>query len=100
VIATALPSLKLLMSAIVSAKPWMHDPALLGLSWREVEDAWDISRAPGTRKLCLAVMESDGVVTPHPPIARGIRMLIDALKRAGHTVSIISHYAKWVLIMP
>ena len=70
----------------------MHDPVLLDLPWREAENASDSSGTPGPRNLCFAVMESDGVVTPHPPIARGIRMVVDAMKRAGHAVSIISHY--------
>ncbi|KAL9609452.1 MAG: hypothetical protein Q9167_005781 [Letrouitia subvulpina] len=38
------------------------------------------------KTLCLGYMVSDGVVSPHPPVARGMQMVIDALKKAGHLV--------------
>ena len=33
-----------------------------------------------------SVLGFDGVVMPHPPILRGIQLVVNALRRAGHTV--------------
>ncbi|KIV80888.1 hypothetical protein PV11_08355 [Exophiala sideris] len=38
------------------------------------------------RKLRIGVMESDGVVMPHPPIIRALRATTDLLRAAGHDV--------------
>jgi amidase len=37
-------------------------------------------------KQCQHENTADVQVTPHPPIIRGLRHVVEALKRAGHTV--------------
>lgn len=63
---------------------------MVDLPWREVDDG-GAGGSSASRPLCLAVLDCDGVVVPHPPIARGIRIVIDALRKAGHKVSNVTH---------
>jgi amidase len=37
-------------------------------------------------KLCFAVFENDGLVSPTPPVRRAIKIVVDRLKELGHTV--------------
>ena len=53
------------MSAIVFERLWMDDSALIDLSWREVDGIGEIAKAPRSRTMCFAVMDSDEVVSPH-----------------------------------
>lgn len=44
---------------------------------------WDEVRAP-RRPLRIGLMSTDGVVEPHPPVARALKEAADKLKAAGH----------------
>ena len=79
------------MSAIASEKPWKHDASLIDRPWREVDKAIATSKTQESGTLCFARMDSDGVVSPHPPIARGMRIVVEALEKAGHRVSVTQH---------
>lgn len=81
------------MSALISADPWRHDPAVVEIPWRSAQLGSAGEGTPTSGKLCLAILEFDGLVTPHPPIMRGIRIVRDALERAGHSVSSIAFVA-------
>ncbi|KAJ5812227.1 hypothetical protein N7474_008528 [Penicillium riverlandense] len=60
---------------IIDQKPWLHDPKCLPIPWRTVESK---------RRLKLAVMWNDGLVTPTPPVARALKETVEKLKAAGH----------------
>ncbi|KAL1867533.1 hypothetical protein VTK73DRAFT_4136 [Phialemonium thermophilum] len=55
------------------------EPTCVPFPWRE-------PAAPPPPKLCFAVMRSDGVVTPQPPVRRALDETIQRLEAAGHTV--------------
>ena len=40
----------------------------------------------GERPLKIGIFWSDGSVKPHPPVHRGLQMVVDAVHRAGHTI--------------
>ncbi len=80
IMSTALPSLKLMMQAMLSTEPWRRDHDVAQVPWREGHTV-----AP-TTKLCFAALPFDGVVRPHPPIQRGMDLMIKALQDAGHKV--------------
>ena len=40
----------------------------------------------GQKPLKLGIFWTDGIVDPHPPIRRGLEMLVQAAERAGHKV--------------
>ena len=93
---TSLDAVKLVMSSILSSKPWMRDPRVVGIPWNIGVEQTTLARArpDGSARqglhLKLGIFCSDGVVAPHPPVARGLRILNDLLKDRGHTVSISS----------
>lgn len=92
-LSTSLGGLELILRSILSTKPWLNDPAVVPIPFRqEIVDEY-LSRAEpgGTSKLSgpplkLGVMWTDGVVGPQPPIIRGLHMVVDAVSRAGHKV--------------
>jgi amidase len=79
-LATSVGSLRLLVRSLLTQEPWLHDPLVLELPWRDV---LDMSGTP----LTFGILKDDGVVKPHPPVARAVDMVISAIKRAGYQVS-------------
>jgi hypothetical protein len=92
---TSIASLKLVVSALLSTKPWLRDPEVIPMPWRSELEHQTLVRAShegkanGKLPLKLGILFNDGFMTPHPPIARGLRMIRDALVGAGHKVSIL-----------
>jgi amidase len=74
---TTLEDITMYSKAIVDAKPWLVDPKMLPIPWREVELK---------EKLKIAVLWNDGVCSPTPPVTRALRQTVDKLKKAGHEV--------------
>ncbi|KAL4877619.1 amidase signature domain-containing protein [Aspergillus karnatakaensis] len=89
-IAATARSLQLLFKAVLSQEPWLHDPLALELPWRseiEQETRQLVEQsAKDPAKLAFAIMKHDGVVVPHPPIARALEIVEQTLKRLGHKV--------------
>lgn len=90
---TSLGGLELIVRSVLSTEPWLRDPAVVPIPFRQdIADAY-LSRAnpDGTAivskaPLKLGIFWTDKVVGPHPPIIRGLRMINDAVKKAGHKV--------------
>jgi amidase len=78
IIGSSAESLKYLFESLLSTKPWNYDPNVLPLPWRQPEDVNGV--------LVFGLMEFDGIVKPHPPIARALRIVAQALKDKGHKV--------------
>ena len=87
ILSTSLGGLELVFRSLLSAEPWLNDPVVVPMPWRQnfTDSILDWAGKP-KRPLKIGILHNDGVVTPHPPIQRGIKMVEDALKRAGHTV--------------
>lgn len=90
-LATTARSVKLLTKAILSQKPWLYDPLVVELPWRDSQEQaiLDIVKSAGsssTAQLSFGVMKSDGVVKPQPPVSRAIEMVASALEKAGHKI--------------
>ncbi|KAF2498692.1 amidase [Lophium mytilinum] len=92
VMGTSLEAIHLVFRSIVLTQPWLRDPNVVPMPWREDRVEETISRAAGDGKandnkpLKLGILWTDGVVTPQPPIARGLRLVVDAVKSVGHQV--------------
>lgn len=82
-ISRTLSTLTLATRACLSLNPWTLDPKCHPLPWRD--DIYTATLAP-SRPLTIGVILDDGVVRPHPPIARHLKRAVDALRSAGHTV--------------
>ncbi|KAJ4312584.1 hypothetical protein N0V84_009867 [Fusarium piperis] len=93
---TSLDALELLLKSVLSKKPWECDPSVVPIPFRqEVIDSYssrvDEQRRPksAAKPLKIGVLWTDGVVGPHPPVLRGLRIVQDALKGSGHKVSFL-----------
>lgn len=76
---TSLEGVKLFMKSLIDQKPWLQDPSLLPIPWRDTKSATLLRTESGTRKLKIGVMKDDGVVKPHPPVIRAIDKIVSAL---------------------
>lgn len=88
-LATTARAVKLLVKAILSEKPWLYDPLVVDMPWRDAQEqsVYDIVKSASSKgKLSFAVMKADGYVNPQPPVARAISMVVEALGKAGHKV--------------
>ncbi|KAL4784329.1 amidase signature domain-containing protein [Aspergillus varians] len=83
-------SLQLLFKAVIGQQPWLSDPLVLELPWRnEIEQetrALVQQSAKDPSQLAFAIMKHDGVAIPHPPIARALEIVEQTVKRLGHRV--------------
>jgi len=65
------------METYLSYEPWIKEDYLVPIPWRSV------TIPP---KLKIAVMWTDGIVTPHPPVTRALKEVAQKLVEAGHEV--------------
>ncbi|CAK7891830.1 hypothetical protein CAAN1_19S00276 [[Candida] anglica] len=73
-----LDDLKLVTKLIIDSKPWIHDPKVPPIPWREVIDY--------PNKLSFGIITGDGESKVHPPIERALKIAKDALIAQGHEV--------------
>ncbi|OGE49291.1 hypothetical protein PENARI_c022G03818 [Penicillium arizonense] len=90
-LATTARSLTMLVKAVLSQSPWLHDPLALEMPWRddvvlETKTLIESAVAGAGSSLAFGVMKWDGVGPVHPPIARGIDIVVKTLQRLGHRV--------------
>jgi len=81
-LATNAASLRLITQALLQQSPWLYDPLVHEIPWRADQEA-DIK---ATKKLCFAVLWTDGVVNPTPPVRRALDEVVKAVRDAGHNV--------------
>lgn len=91
-LSTSLDGLDLALRAVMATRPWLSDPAVVPIPYRQdVTDAFASRANPdGTSKdrpLKIGILWTDGVVEPHPPIRRGLNLLAHAVKSAGHKLA-------------
>lgn len=92
VLGTSLDAIHLVFSSVLATKPWLRDPSLVPISWRQDIVEQTLARATSNgivndqRPLKLGIYWTDNVVTPHPPVARGLRTVVERVKQAGHKV--------------
>ncbi|KAH9939021.1 general amidase [Epithele typhae] len=83
--ANTLGALRVFTQAVLAAEPWRHDPLCVRKPWSACE--YDLADHGGRgARLCFALMPDNGVVKPHPPLARALATVKAALEAAGHTV--------------
>ncbi|KAL8800773.1 MAG: hypothetical protein Q9182_004937 [Xanthomendoza sp. 2 TL-2023] len=76
-LSTSLEGVKLFMKTVLSAKPWLEEPSCLPMPWKDHESHLPTSQG---KKLRVAVLWSDEVVKPHPPIIRALNEVVTALQ--------------------
>ena len=90
-LATTIGGVRLLVKAILSQSPWLHDPLVVDMPWRdevehETRELIKAAAASGNSKLSFATLKHDGVVGLHPPVVRAVQVCGDLLANAGHKV--------------
>lgn len=86
-LATTLRSLQLVVKAVLSQKPWLHDPLVVELPWRDEQEQQMLDLLSNTsQKLSFGVLRDDGICTPHPPVSRAVDMVVKILEKLGHEV--------------
>lgn len=75
---TTAGAVKLVTKSLLSQKPWLHDPTVVELPWREEQEKLG--------QLSFGLMETDNIVNPQPPVSRAVKLVVEALKNAGHQV--------------
>lgn len=78
-------NLTILIQAILSRQPWLHDPKLVELPWRadHHDEVVNCARSGG---LVFGILSSDGVMTPQPPVLRALKEVKARIEAAGHEV--------------
>ncbi|RYP65169.1 hypothetical protein DL771_008447 [Monosporascus sp. 5C6A] len=74
----SLEGLKLHTKTIIDVRPWLKEPNLVAMDWR------DTALFFPDGMLEVAVTWEDGVVKPHPPITRAMRDVVEKLKGSGN----------------
>lgn len=91
-LATSVPSLRLVMKALLAQQPWLHDPYVHHLPWRFEQEreilelTGTIGDASKTGKLSFGVFKTDGIVNPLPPVRRAVDTVVNALQALGHEI--------------
>lgn len=84
ILGVSLSCLQLTCRALQCAQPWLHDPDVVELPWRadkEIHIGTDAAE-----RVTFGIYANDGLVTPHPPIQRAIRTVVEAVEGAGYEV--------------
>lgn len=77
-LSTSLEGVKMFMKTVIGAKPWLTEPSLVPIPWRDQESY--LTNASRQRKLKIEILWHDEVVRPHPPILRAMQDVADKLK--------------------
>ena len=78
-------SLILVVKSLLSQQPWLHDPLVHEMPWREDQARQALNPAQNAG-LSFGVLKTDGIVTPHPPVQRAMLMAIEILEKLGHKI--------------
>ncbi|RMZ91982.1 hypothetical protein DV736_g791, partial [Chaetothyriales sp. CBS 134916] len=79
--ARSLSSLTTIMKCVLDGKPWVLDPKVTPIPWRQ-----EAFHAAQSQSLTIGILLDDGVVKVHPPIERVLKELDAKIKAAGHEV--------------
>ena len=76
-LSTNLEGIEIMMKVMLASKPWIINPTLVPIPWRDNSCEAERSRR---RRIKIGIMWSDDVVTPHPSVTRGLEMMVARLK--------------------
>ncbi|EXJ83159.1 hypothetical protein A1O1_06778 [Capronia coronata CBS 617.96] len=80
--ARCVEDIELFCSAALACRPWDHEPSMIEMPWK-TEDQVQILIPSRWR---IGVVWHDGVVQPHPPVTRALKVAVTALQARGHTM--------------
>ncbi|KAL9000707.1 MAG: hypothetical protein Q9169_000743 [Polycauliona sp. 2 TL-2023] len=80
-LAPSVGTLQLLVKSLLSREPWLHDPLVHDMPWRDEKAV-----IAQDQRLSFAVLRHDGVVSLHPPVNRALEMVVERLGQQGHKI--------------
>ena len=80
-LASSARGLKLLIQSTLSQQPWLHDPGVVEIPWRE--ELTTMPPIDGTT-LTFGIYAADGMINPLPPIKRAIEIVKSMIHKLGH----------------
>nr|POE49004.1 acetamidase [Quercus suber] len=79
--------LRLVFESLLSTQPWLHDPLVHEIPWRDEAHAAILDPIRRLQSpLAFAVMRHDGSCAPHPPVSRAVDMVVRMLTNLGHQI--------------
>lgn len=72
-------TLRQVFQSLLSTEPWLYDADVLPIPYREEKELADVGELPA-----FGFLADDGIVTPHPPIARALSTIKSAIEYAGY----------------
>ena len=86
---TTVRALRLTVKSLLSTQPWLHDPLVHELPWRDEQEEQFLKRvgsADLSGKLAFGVLKHDGLVSVTPPVRRAIDTVAKKMESLGHEV--------------
>ena len=85
---SSIQSIRLVTQALLSQKPWLHDPLVHEIPWRHDQECeiLDLTSPTSNSKLAIGILRHDGLITPTPPVRRALDIVATALQKLGHEV--------------
>jgi amidase len=87
-LATSVGALKLVIKGLLSQQPWLHDPLVAEIPWRDEHEqaVFDIVKSGSGGQLVFGILPTDGLVGPHPPVRRAMDIVVKTIEKIGHKV--------------
>ena len=79
-------SLKMVIKALLSQQPWLHDPLCHEIPWRAEEENGVKTLIASKKQLAFGILKHDGAITPHPPVRRAMDIVTKRIEELGHKV--------------
>lgn len=85
---TSVGALKLVIQGILSQQPWLHDPLVHELPWRDEQEqqVLNLIKSSSGSQLAFGVFRHSGHVQPHPPVRRAVDIAVKTLEKLGHKI--------------
>jgi Asp-tRNA(Asn)/Glu-tRNA(Gln) amidotransferase A subunit family amidase len=87
-IATSVGALRLMFKSILSQQPWLHDPLVAEIPWRDEQEQAVLNaiKSGGGGQLAFGVLRCDDLIHPQPPVVRAIETVVKTIEKLGHKV--------------
>ena len=83
-------SLRLVTKALLAQEPWLVDPLVHEIPWREEQEKQILALINNTTddsgQLAFGILKHDSIMTPHPPVRRAMDFVQKTIQQLGHKV--------------
>ena len=84
-LSSSIRGLRLAITAILSQQPWLSDPMVHEVPWRDEKETQTRQQLV-SGKSCFGINWEEGDVVPHPPVTRALGIVSRTLEGLGHKV--------------